>query len=813
MANEKLSNEFGTNFQIKSITAICTDLTFFDRVADILDPGFFDGESKQWIVEKALDFHHEYKDKPTLDYFKEETGKIGSDSLRASVVNNLRKVYSKAGSSDMEYVKENFLKFCKQQKVKNTIEEAVDLLKINDYETIQSKMDEALSAGIRKDLGHDYMEDAKARMNEPARNTIETGYPVLDGEVLDGGLAGGEIGVFMGATGCHAKGTKVLMYDGSMKNVEDVKVGDKLMGPDSTSREVKELRRGKQKMYRVVPKKGGESFVVNKDHVLSLVNSSDRYDHGKGGVTNVTVEDYIKASNQFQHVHKLYRRPVSSFENSGHYSYSIDPYYMGLFLGDASFRKNRLNFTSGDETLISSVKTYCEEVGASYRTVSRNSADRVCVHKNNILRKTISELGLSDVKSENKWVPEKYKLGTPEVRRKLLAGFLDADGHLGKHNGYEFTLSSKKLVEDITFIARSLGYCVSESNKKVNGKTYFRGHLTGHNGEIPCKLARKQGSKRKQKKNPLRTGFDIKPVGKDDYYGFLLDKDHLYMTSDFTVHHNSGKSWILSTLGANAMEAGYNIVHYTLELSENQTGFRYDSVFTGYSPTEVQDHKEEVLSELQHIQGNASIQYWPTKGASTQTIRSHLERMETIKWKPDVILIDYADLLRPLGAQRSDGNYEQMGNIYEDLRKLSGEVDLPIWTVSQTQRQAVREKVVKGDRIADSWKKAMTADFICSLSRTDTDKVAETARFHVIKSRFGPDGKTYPAIMSTSTGNVRMFDPETEEGKKLLAKMNENEGKQMKEELSKEYQKWKFKQEDRNAKIGNNETTKTAIGV
>jgi RecA/RadA recombinase len=476
MANEKLSNEFGTNFQIKSITAICTDLTFFDRVADILDPGFFDGESKQWIVEKALDFHHEYKDKPTLDYFKEETGKIGSDSLRASVVNNLRKVYSKAGSSDMEYVKENFLKFCKQQKVKNTIEEAVDLLKINDYETIQSKMDEALSAGIRKDLGHDYMEDAKARMNEPARDTIETGYPVLDGEVLDGGLAGGEIGVFMGATG-------------------------------------------------------------------------------------------------------------------------------------------------------------------------------------------------------------------------------------------------------------------------------------------------------------------------------------------------AGKSWILSTLGANAMEAGYNIVHYTLELSENQTGFRYDSIFTDYSPTEVQDHKEEVLSELQHIQGNASIQYWPTKGASTQTIRSHLERMETIKWKPDVILIDYADLLRPLGAQRSDGNYEQMGNIYEDLRKLSGEVDIPIWTVSQTQRQAVREKVVKGDRIADSWKKAMTADFICSLSRTDTDKVAETARFHVIKSRFGPDGKTYPAIMSTSTGNVRMFDPETEEGQKLLAKMNENEGKQMKEELSKEYQKWKFKQEDRNAKIGNNGTTETAIGV
>ena len=299
---------------------------------------------------------------------------------------------------------------------------------------------------------------------------------------------------------------------------------------------------------------------------------------------------------------------------------------------------------------------------------------------------------------------------------------------------------------------------------------------------------------------------EIKEKSKEKaLYDMSVEDVHCYYSNGVLSHN----SWILSTLGANAMENGKNIVHYTLELSENQTGFRYDSIFTDYAPNEVQDHKEEVLSELQHIQGNASIQYWPTKGASTQTIRGHLDRMATVRWKPDLILIDYADLLRPLGAQRSDGNYEQMGNIYEDLRKLSGEVGIPIWTVSQTQRQAVREKVVKGDRIADSWKKAMTADFICSLSRTDTDKVSETARFHVIKSRFGPDGKTYPAIMSTSTGNVRIFDPEKEEGKRLLAKMDENEGKQMKEELSKEYQKWKFKEDDRKKKTGG----KTKIGV
>jgi len=303
---------------------------------------------------------------------------------------------------------------------------------------------------------------------------------------------------------------------------------------------------------------------------------------------------------------------------------------------------------------------------------------------------------------------------------------------------------------------------------------------------------------------------EIKEKSKEKaLYDMSVEDVHCYYSNGVLSHN----SWILSALGANAMEAGHKVVHYTLELSENQTGLRYDSIFSGYSPTEVQNHPDEVRKELEMVPGNVSIQYWPTKGASTQTISSHLDRMETVRWKPDLILIDYADLLRPLGGQSSDSSYHQMGNIYEDLRRLSGEAEVPIWTVSQTQRQAVREKVVKGDRIADSWKKAMTSDFICSLSRTDTDKLAETARFHVIKSRFGPDGQTYPAIMSTETGSINIFDPETEQGKKLLSKMDENEEKAKKEEISKEWQKFKYKKENGVRENREKKTTSTSISV
>lgn len=215
MKKQKLSNEFDTNFQIKAITAICTDADFLDRTADILDPEFFDGDSKQWIIKRALEFHSEYQDRPTPTYFRKELKNVASDSTRASIVNTLRKMKSKRESPDLDYVKDHFLEFCKEQKVKNTIEESVDLLKTSEgvpTESIQKKMDEALSAGMRKDVGHDYMEEAKERMNEPARDTIGTGYPVLDGEVLDGGLSGGEIGVFMGYTGvgkCVGEDTEI----------------------------------------------------------------------------------------------------------------------------------------------------------------------------------------------------------------------------------------------------------------------------------------------------------------------------------------------------------------------------------------------------------------------------------------------------------------------------------------------------------------------------------------------------------------------------------------------------------------------------
>ena len=113
-----------------------------------------------------------------------------------------------------------------------------------------------------------------------------------------------------------------------------------------------------------------------------------------------------------------------------------------------------------------------------------------------------------------------------------------------------------------------------------------------------------------------------------------------------------------------------------------------------------------------------------------------------------------------------------MGNIYEELRGLSGEFGIPIWTASQSNRSSLEEQVIGAEKIAESYAKIMTADFVMSLSRKIEDKVANTGRIHVIKNRFGPDGLTFPATMNTATGYIDVFDSGTTGGQTVQNKMN-----------------------------------------
>ena len=245
-----------------------------------------------------------------------------------------------------------------------------------------------------------------------------------------------------------------------------------------------------------------------------------------------------------------------------------------------------------------------------------------------------------------------------------------------------------------------------------------------------------------------------------------------------------GKSWALATIGANAARAGKRVVYYTLELNENYVGLRYDTIFTGIEPGSIPKHPETVQQMVDSITGDIIIKYYPARSMTVHTISAHIEHLVSNGLKPDLILVDYADLMR--STVKADARYQELGIIYEELRGLCGELDIPCWTASQTQRSSTQEDVIQADKIAESYNKIMTADLVISISRKLEDKANHTGRAHVIKNRFGADGITLPMYINTSQGKIEIYDENSSRGILLKKQMQASEG-MLKKTLAKKF--------------------------
>jgi hypothetical protein len=217
-----------------------------------------------------------------------------------------------------------------------------------------------------------------------------------------------------------------------------------------------------------------------------------------------------------------------------------------------------------------------------------------------------------------------------------------------------------------------------------------------------------------------------------------------------------GKSWFLAKIACSALQRGIDVLHYTLELSESYVGQRYTTILTGIQSSEHKDRKDEVIRKIKSVPGRVRIKYYPPQFASSKTIAAHVEKMRQVGFNPKLIIIDYADLLKSGNGNR-DGLYAELGGIYEELRGLSGEHGIPIWTATQTNRAAIDHEVIGADSVGDSYKKVQTADFIMSVSRKTKDKLSNTGRIHIVKNRFGPDGLTFPAKIDTFHGIMDVF--------------------------------------------------------
>ena len=352
------------------------------------------------------------------------------------------------------------------------------------------------------------------------------------------------------ATRCFAKGTKVRMFDGSVKNIEDIKVGEQVMGPDSQPRTVLQLTHGTEEMYKVTPSKGGNSFVCNKSHRLAL-----KVKHGvndsKESFREMTVEDYIKRYG-YSNKRTFMYRPQSPITFGKTVTPTLDPYFLGLWLADG--RKDRVSISGNYKDI--EIEQYLRNLATYYSAkiiesnIATNSRDiNIVFNGENRILKELKRLNVY----KNKHIPHEVLLYSPDDRYKFIAGYIDGDGTVihGTLDNFSITTSKDNIASGLVNIIKSLGmYCschIRDRLDKRTNKVYHSNDLIlGGNPmlNIPTLLPRKRvTTPRRYDWNKF--GFTIEPVGVDDFYGFTIDRDHKFLLEDYTVVLNSGKSTVI----------------------------------------------------------------------------------------------------------------------------------------------------------------------------------------------------------------------------------------------------------------------------
>ena len=435
MSDKNTLIQFGHKFQTKIISSLLGDKVFLQTICDILEPEYFDSDSNKWISQTIRDYFFEYKTSPTLEVMKVKIDELENDILKVAVVNDLKESWRLIQSTDLKFVQEQTLEFCRNQVIKAAIMGSVDLLEVGQYDEIKQMVDAAMNAGTERDLGHDYIVGIEERLQKSTRDTVKTGWDPID-EVMDGGLGAGELGVVVAPAGI-------------------------------------------------------------------------------------------------------------------------------------------------------------------------------------------------------------------------------------------------------------------------------------------------------------------------------------------------GKTWCLQSMGASAVKNGLNVVHYTLELNAQYVGLRYDTIVSGQPTGNLQYYKEEVQQKISKLKGELIIKYYPTRTASVNTLTAHLQQCEMRGIKPDLVIVDYADIMK--STQHFNEKRHQLGHIYEELRGMAGEFDIPVWTASQANRSALEEDVIDATKVAEAYSKVMIADFVVSVSRKVEDKIANTGRFHVIKNRFGFDGVTYPSQINTNVGKIEVFESTSSGGVDAQGKMDNSQ--------------------------------------
>lgn len=546
--------------------------------------------------------------------------------------------------------------------------EVIDIVEKKLYEITQESQTSDFKDAPKMTLDTmEYIKEMKARGNSVLVG-VDTGFAELN--KMTTGFGKGDLVIIAArpAMGkCLGAGTKVVMFDGRVKNVEDIEVGDQLMGDDSTPRNVLSLARGREKMFWVRQNKGID-YRVNESHIVSL---KDKH----GDTLNISIKDYNKKSDKFHSNYKGYKVGIDFPKQK----LEIDPYFLGLWLGD----------------------------GAS----------------SNVGIAKLRDMGLLN----NRHIPHNYIQNSEKNRLKLLAGLLDSDGYYNdKLHLFEIIQKDEELTKQIKYLADSLGFRVSMRTKKARNKKInyecdvYRVRIVGDLERIPTKLPRKQPKKLLAKRDFQQTRVEVEYDKVDEYYGFTIDGNHLFLLEDMTVTHNT--SFVLNTVNSLILQ-GKGVAFFSLEMPAEQLMLRLLSIQTSIplQKLRVGDMDDNQWSSLNGAidRMNSAKLYVDDQGSiNINQLRSKLRKLKNQHPEIEIAVIDYLQIMQGVGNQ---DRHLQVSEISRGLKMLARELEMPVVALSQLNRglESRNDKRPMLSDIRESGSIEQDADIILFVYRDD----------------------------------------------------------------------------------------------
>jgi len=607
-----------------------------------------------------------------------------------------------------------------------------------------------------KELSEQFRQRLKERHENPEKwRGLQFGHADLD--ALTGGLRKGEFVVVAGAQKrgkCLGLGTPIMMANGHIKPVEDIEIGDCLMGDDSSPRKVLSLAQGRAELYEVTLS-NGDSFVCNGSHIFVLkregVPTIKRGKRRNGEIIEISLVDYIDKTDDFKRKYRPYKAPISFPEQS----IPIEPYFLGLWLGDGT--SSETNITTADLEIVEYLKEHASRIGhkivhvadtGKAATWGTRREPRDYTHDGKTLRTIMRKMGLLN----NKHVPEAYLFNSEEVRLEVLAGLINSDGNRTKYR-IEYNSISEQLIDDFLFLARSVGLRAKKYKQVNKGTGYVRYRVTisGNIYKIPRLLSYKYPINKTNIKEADRYSMRIRGIGTDSYYGFEINGNGRFLLGDFTVTHNTSIALSWAQNFSRQVQEDEQVLFVSLEMRHEALAGR---VLANLSNIEVSRFRDYKLSHNDWNKLDGGLEKLEKLPVLWNVGASNIEGIEALvkesEGKVRVIVIDYFQLM--YGDGSSGKRYEQLERISRRLKSLTLKNDLSVLAISQQNRDALKSIARQKDpnTMAGTQSLARDCDMLMVILPyiQDGDEVPHLRKLYVALSRNSTSDITFDSFFS-----------------------------------------------------------------